>query len=329
MFLQEVKKMTQILKWIIFPAAICAMTGLFSPEAEAGKKIGVLLWTDSQNYADSLKGIIYQLKKEDFKEPQTKFIIESAEGNKAKAFELAQKFSTTKLDMVIVIGTSAAIAVTKEINDVPIVFSTVFDPIEAGIIKDLKSSGNNVTGASNKISMSLMFKVLKKIQPVKKLGALYQPNEKNSVSHLKDLQNAQNDAHVKVVPIPITAKEDIPRLLPEALKTTDAVYICGSSIIGSSIPTVADMAIKAKKITVTHIVERVEKGILLGIVADSYSVGLLAGGKAVKALKGIKPSSIPVGMLKKPEVYLNMKTVKAGQFRIPEEFMETVTKTIE
>jgi putative ABC transport system substrate-binding protein len=325
--------MIQMLKWIlkgiVFGAMIFAVAGLSSSEARAEKKIGVLLWTDAQNYTDSLKGIMYQLKKEGFVEPKTTFIKENAEGDKVKASALAQKFAAAKLDMVIVIGTSAAIAAAKEIKDVPIVFSTVFDPVEAQIIKDLKSSGNNVTGASNKISMSIMMKVLKELQPVKKLGALYQPNEKNSVSHLKDLLEAQNNAQIKVVPIPITAKEDLIRLLPDALDTTDAIYICGSTIIGEMIPTVAEMAIKAKKITVTHLVERVEKGMLLGVVADSYAVGLLAGEKAVKVLKGAKPSSVPIGMLKKPELYLNMKTAKAGQFQIPPAFIKKVTKTIE
>ena len=302
---------------------------LFSVNANAEKKIGVLLWTDSQNYTDSLKGMMYQLKKEGFKEPQVKFIIENAEGNKVKASAFAQKFAAAKLDMVIVIGTSAAIAVTKEISDVPIVFSTVFDPVEAGIIKDLKSSGNNVTGASNKISMPLIIKTLKELAPVKKIGALYQPNEKNSVSHLSDILETQNKMQIKVMPIPINTKEDIIQLLPHAMETADAIYISGSSIIGEMIPTISEMAVKAKKITVTHLIERVEKGMLLGVVADSYAVGLLAGEKAVKVLNGAKPSSIPVGMLKKPEVYLNMKTAKAGQFHIPPAFMKKVTKTIE
>lgn len=318
-----------ILKGLILGVMVFALAGLSSSEARADKKIGVLLWTDAKNYTDSLKGIMYQLKKEGFVEPKTTFIKENAEGDKVKAAALAQKFAAAKLDMIIVIGTSAAIAAAKEIKDVPIIFSTVFDPVEAQIVKDWKSSYNNVTGASNKISMSIMMKILKELQPVKKLGALYQPNEKNSVSHLKDLLEAQKGAQIKVVPIPITAKEDLPRLLPDALETTDAIYICGSSIIGDMIPTVADMAIKTKKITVTHLVERVEKGMLLGVVADSYAVGLLAGEKAVKVLKGAKPSDVPIGMLKKPELYLNMKTAKAGQFKIPPAFMKKVTKTVE
>jgi putative ABC transport system substrate-binding protein len=95
------------------------------------------------------------------------------------------------------------------------------------------------------------------------------------------------------------------------------------------LPSIVDTATNAKLITVTHLQERVEKGVLLGVCADSYNVGLLAGKMAEKVLRGAKPSAIPIGTLKQFDVILNMKTAKAGQFQMPPAFMKTVTKTIE
>jgi ABC-type uncharacterized transport system substrate-binding protein len=58
-------------------------------------------------------------------------------------------------------------------------------------------------------------------------------------------------------------------------------------------------------------------------------MGQLAGDKAVKILKGGKPSSIPIESAKKSNVILNMKTAKKGRFQIPPDLMKTVTRTIE
>ena len=90
-----------------------------------------------------------------------------------------------------------------------------------------------------------------------------------------------------------------------------------------------DMAIKAKVVTITHLEDLVEKGVLLGVCPSTYLMGRLAGQKAVKILKGVKPSSIPIETLKQFDVMINLKTAKAGGFQTPPDFMKTVKKTVE
>jgi len=319
--------------WVVKKSIATAMVffifTLFSAEAWAKTKIGALLFTKENHYSESLNGIMDQLKKEGYGESKADFIVENAEGNKAKAVELAKQFASSGLDLVIVLGTSAALAAIKEIKNVPIVFSMIYDPVEAQIVRDWKSSGNNTTGSSNKTPMSNLVHTLKRFAPVKRLAVLYQPDEKNSVIQLKDLQEAQNNSQIRVVPVPITKKEDVTQILPNVMGSEGALYIAGSSILGEMLSKIVDMTTKAKMITVTNQKERVEKGVLLGFCPNSYTVGLLAGEKAAKVLKGAKPSSIPIEMLKKFDVLVNMRTAKAGQFQIPPDFMKTVTKAIE
>lgn len=89
------------------------------------------------------------------------------------------------------------------------------------------------------------------------------------------------------------------------------------------------MATKAKIPTITHLEDLVEKGVLMGVCADSYDMGQDAGAKAVEILKGAKPSSLPIDFPKKFNVILNIKTAQKGQLQIPVEFMKTITKKIE
>lgn len=319
----------RIIKKLFIIAAVFWAAALFSVEARAEKKIGVLIFSEETFYVDSKNGIMEQLGKAGFREPAVKFTIESAGGNKAKASELAQKFAEAKMDLIIAIGTSAAIAVAKEIKDVPIVFSTVYDPVGAGIAKDWKSSGNNTTGSSSQVPMSRLVNALKEFVPVKRLAVLYTPGEKNSELQLKDIKGIQDNSQIKVIPVPLTKEEDIANILPEVSRTSDAIYITGSSIVITRVPIIVDIANKAKVVTITHLDDLVEKGALLGVCTNSYLVGRLAGEKAVKILKGAKPSSIPIESGKKLDVILNMKTAKAIQIKVPPEFMKKVTKTIE
>ena len=104
---------------------------------------------------------------------------------------MVTKFANAKPDMIVSLGTIPTIAVTKEIKDVPVVFGMVYDPVEAGIAKSWKSSGNNTTGASPLIPMSTLVSTLKEVRPVKTLAVLYTADEKQSRIQLLELQKIQ------------------------------------------------------------------------------------------------------------------------------------------
>jgi putative ABC transport system substrate-binding protein len=321
--------MRKLIRLVGVGAAVFVLVGMLAAEARAEKKVGVLIWTKENHYTQALSGIMEQLNKEGFGEPKTTFIIENAEGNKAKAIELAKKFAAAKVDMVIALGTFAAEAAVKEIKDAPVIFSMVYDPVDAKIVQDWKTSGNNSTGSSSKYPMSEVLKSLKELAPVKKLGVLYTPGEKSTEAQLKELLAVQSEFQIKVLPIPITAKEEVASVVSEATRAVDAFFLASGGLVGEMVPLIVDIATKAKTITVSSLEVRVEKGVLLGVCANSHQVGVLAGERAAKVLKGAKPSSLPIGMVKKPDVIVNMKTVRAGQFPIPAAFKSTVTKIIE
>lgn len=319
------RSIEKVIFWIVVFLAV----SLFSIEAKAEKRIGVLLFSDEARYMEATKGFTDRLKEAGFVEPQTKIILEEAHANKAKAAELVQKFAALKMDLIFTAGTHATLAVAQEIKDVPIVFSEVYDPVEAGIAKSWKSSGNNTTGTSTKVPMSKVIDALKQFTPVNKMAVLYAPGEKNSEAQLKNIQEIQTGYGIKVVPVPFTRTEEFTQLLPIVMRLADVLYITGSNLVNSQISTIVDMATKAKVVTITHLEDLVEKGVLLGVCSDSYTIGRLAGEKALKIFKGAKPSSIPIESPKQYDVMINMKTAKAGGFQIPHSFMKTVKRTIE
>ncbi len=314
---------------IVVVAAVSVITALFSGEAMAEKKIGILLFNDQPRYVQNKEGVIDQLKQQGFGEPVVKFTVENAAGNKAKAAEIARKFAAAKMDMVIPIGTSAAVAAANVIKDIPIVFVMVWDPVASKIAQDWKSSGNNTTGSSSRTSASKLLAALKQLASVKKVAVLYTPGERNSEVQLKEFQAEQGNFNVKIVPVPLTNKDMVAPILPDVVREVEVICLTGSSVVGDTLPTIVDIATKAKVMTASQSEDLVERGSLLGITVDPHAVGRLAGEKAAKVLNGAKPASIPIEPLKKQDLIINMKTVKAGQFQIPPAFMKSVSKVIE
>jgi putative ABC transport system substrate-binding protein len=299
-------------------------------QAKGEKRIGVLWFGKEARYADLNRGAVEQLAKEGFREPGVKFFVENAGGSKAKAAELARKFAALKLDLIFAFGTSAALAVAAEIKDVPVVCGT-YDPVESGLALDWKSSGNNTTGVSPKFPISKLVGNLKEFAPVHKIGVLYTPHEKNSEAVLRELVALQDAFSIRIIPVPLTREGELTELLPEVLRVADAIYLTGTGIVGKNAAKIVDMATKARVVTLTHLDDLAEEGVLLSMAVNVYRMGRLAGKKGAKILRGAKPSEIPYETLplKQLELILNMKTAKKGGFRIAPSFMKKVTKTID
>jgi putative ABC transport system substrate-binding protein len=318
-----------MMKALLIMAVVVLMAGLGFGKAFAETKVGIFLWSDEKRYTETRDGMLAALKKEGFMEPKVKFVQENAGGNKAKAAEIAKKFNGNGYSLILVLGTSAAVALAKEVRDVPIVFGRVYDPVEAKLALGWKSSGNNTTGTCTKQPMSIPLARLKQLAPVKRLAVLYTSGEKNSEIVLKELQAEQAASGIKIIPVPIASKDDAVRLLDDVVRSVDAIYLTAGSSIDKAFSIIVETATKAKVITVTNVEERVEKGVLFGVYCEATAEGKLAGEKAVKVLKGAKPSSIPIETLKQPDIIVNMKTAKAAGVQVPPSLLKSATRVIE
>jgi putative ABC transport system substrate-binding protein len=312
--------------------SLLLISGLFllqSREAAAATRIGVLLYSEEARYYSSFEGIKKELAKAGFKEPKITFVVGDAGGSKAKATELVNRFNHEGLSLLITLGTNATIIAAREIRNVPIVFCMVYDPVAAGIAKAWKSSGTNATGVSPRIAMSELVKRLNEVRPAKKIAVLYTPGQENSEVQLKELQAEQQKMGFQVIPVIISHQEDIQQILPEVLPIVDSLYFSGSSIVGANIPEIVNLAAKAKVVTFSHLEDLVENGVMLGVAADPYQLGLITGRKAVAVLKGANPSSIPIEFMKNPQVYLNRKTAKATGIKLPDALIRKAKKVFE
>lgn len=307
---------------------LAAMMLTARTEAGTVKEVNVLMFSEEARYHEALRGVKEQLARKGFPEGSVRYVVCNAEGDKGKAAAFVRRFAAEKPDLIVTIGTSATIAVSREIKDVPIIFAMVYNPVEANVVQSWEHPGGYATGASPWVPMDKLVGTLQKFAAVKRIAVLYTPAEKNSESQLKELQRLQSRTKIKVIPVPLSTGDDIPVLLPQVVRSVDAVYLSGSSVVGHNLPAIVAYATKAKVVTVSHLEDMVEKGALLGLIADPHTVGKLAGDKAARVLKGAPPASIPVEHLKTFDVILNRQTAEAGGFQLPQPFLKLVTRTI-
>jgi len=76
------------------------------------------------------------------------FVDRFAENRIERLSEVAAELVRLKVDIIVVIGTQAAIAVRRATSTIPIVMAPGSDPMEVGLVDSLARPGGNVTGLS-------------------------------------------------------------------------------------------------------------------------------------------------------------------------------------
>lgn len=288
----------------------------------ATKKIAILMYSDELRYLQSKDIFLETLFQSGFSKDKLSVSVESAKTLKANAATVVERLKKERPDLIFTLGTTATQAVVTEIKDIPVVFSSVYDPVAAGIAKKMENSENNTTGNTSKVPMKQLIKELRSFSKLQKIAVLYTPSEKNSESQVRELQSMAEDLQYKIIPVPISQEEDVDHLMPDIINNADSIFLSGSNVVGAQINKILEYAEKKQIVTFSHLWDLVEKGALIGYCANHLEGGRLAAEYATQVLKGARPSSLPILSPKNPKILINLKTAHRGNYTIPESFMQ-------
>ncbi len=242
-----------------------------------------------------------------------------AKQNIAKLQEAIKQIERENYRLIYVFGTTATQQVMKKIKKTPIVFNIVQRPIEAGIVKDWDSSGNNVTGASNYVSMESAFKTLGMLMHIHKLGFLYYVSDPATGYQKADILLQRRNFGFSVVDLPITGRETISHTLKQLLaEKPEAVMIPADSFVKANGDFIFAALNKHRVPSIVIIPEMVkENGALLALGPDYYILGQLAAENAIEILRGKKPSELPIRRVNQLNLVINQRTADRLGITIP------------
>ncbi len=218
------KNLTQTLTFILLSFFIS-----FSSTLAAPVKISILQTIEHPALNATREGFVKELNRLGYEESTNLTLdYQSAQGNTALAAQIAQKFASNQADVIVAIGTTAAQAAmnaTKD-NKIPVIFSSVTDPLTAKLVENLKVPEGHVTGVSNFVSVEPQFKLFKKLRPnLKTLGVIYNPGEANSVSLIKTMEKAAKEFNLKIETATAAKTSDVLAASRSLCGKVDAIFI--------------------------------------------------------------------------------------------------------
>ncbi len=226
------------------------------------------------------------------------------------------------------VGPYDATDAARYVTDIPVVFTFVAAPIDAKIVANLERSNRNVTGTVHIAPIPVQVNTILAYRPIKRLGVLYNPQERNSILTLEGLrvETAQRGLELLEEPVPLDGQgEPMPSALPLLMnrlvqRGAEMLYIGPDTFIAfRNRKFVAEEALRLHLPTfsATELIVRTDKA-MLALASSAYGIGRFTAFKAAQILMdGVKPGDIPVETLKRFSVIINMPTVRALEYYPP------------
>ncbi|MBQ8013027.1 MAG: ABC transporter substrate-binding protein [Treponema sp.] len=305
-------------------------TAVTSNIGEKTYKIGIAKIVQHVALDSVEQGVIDVLKENGI---NATYDLQNANGDPNTASQIALKYKDERVDVAVGIATPVALAMANTIDDIPIVFGTVTDPLGAGLVTSLDHGEGNVTGMSDAIPTEQHIALFKELAGIKTLGYIYTSNEANSVSSLELVKKGCEQAGLELVTQAITNSSEVKQAAEAIIKRVDGLYLTTDNTVFSALSAVKQVFGEAKKpIFSGDVTGAQDGGCLIASGFNYYKAGRATGEIILKILNGEKPSSIPVRFMTDPsdsDLLFDLDAAKNCGITIPASYIEKANMIFE
>jgi len=247
---------------------------------------------------------------------------------------LAADLVRRKVDVIVTLnGTTTALAAKNATSTIPIIFTSVSDPIEVGLVANLARPGGNATGFSN-IAAGLgpkQMELISELVPhVNVIAALVNPNNPAAELLIRGAQLAAGAAGLKLAVLKASTEEEIDAAFASLVRLrAGALVVDADGFFANRREQIVALASRHAVPAVYPRRQFVATGGLISYGAVATAVPQQAGIYTGRILKGTKPADLPVQQPTNFELVVNLKTAKALGLEIPPIVLARADEVIE
>jgi putative tryptophan/tyrosine transport system substrate-binding protein len=251
--------------------------------------------------------------------------------------ELMRKNATELIalapDIILAHSSTALTPLLQATRTIPIVFTTVADPVGAGYVDSLARPGGNVTGFSN-FEYTIggkWLELLKEIAPrVTRVAVFRESAIAAGPGQFGAIQAAAPAIGVEVLPIDVRNADEIERAVtPFAQSSNNGLIVTASPGSALHRDLIITLAARHKLPAVYPYRYVVAAGGLLSYGPDFADQFRRAASYIDRILKGEKPADLPVQAPTKYELVINLKTARALGLEVPPTLLARADEVIE
>lgn len=252
---------------------------------------------------------------------------ENANGEISTATSIAQLFKDEKVDIAVGIATPTAQALANTLTDTFQVYSSVTDPVAAGL-----TGSSNICGVSDMVPVEAHLALIEELTGAKNIGMVYTSSEANGIVLMEAMTKACEAKGVTLIPVAVSNSAEVKVAASSIIDRVDAMYVATDNTVISAISALGDVC-QANSIPLfsADTTSSFDSEVLLAGGFDYYKSGLLTGKLVEQVINGESPESIGINYLDTAslELYINLDVAKKLGISIPEEIQQSAVYLIE
>jgi putative ABC transport system substrate-binding protein len=230
-------------------------------------------------------------------------------------------------------GHVSALAVHEATREIPIVFTTVTDPVKDGLVASLNKPGGNATGTAGLTSEldPKRLEILRELKPIAGvIGVLINPNRPGLETQVAELEDAAAKLAVKLQFRRAANEREIDVAFASfAEQKVDGLIVTADPLFNNRRSQVVALAASAAIPTIYQWRQFVSVGGLISYGPSITEAYRHAGENAARILKGDKPTNIPVVQPTRFEMSINRWTARQLKLDLPPSLISRADEVIE
>jgi putative ABC transport system substrate-binding protein len=246
----------------------------------------------------------------------------------------AAELLSPRPDLIVAASGPNVVAVLQQMRgDIPIVFTSVSDPVGLGLVGSLAHPGGNVTGFTlfdGSVAGKLL-EALKEFAPTLARAALIVGADNLAASgHFRALEAAATPLGVKALATPVRSAADIEQVIESFVREPNGALVVPPDTVARAHRELI-FALAARHRLPAAFSDRtyVEGGGLMSYGPDLVDNYRRAAGYVDRILRGERAGDLPVPLPTKFDFAINLKTAKALGSSVPEALLLRADEVIE
>jgi putative tryptophan/tyrosine transport system substrate-binding protein len=249
---------------------------------------------------------------------------QNANGDQTTVQTIAANLAGDNADLIFANATPSALAALNATKDIPIVFTSVTDPVAAQLVQSMENPGGNVTGTADMHPEAIpnTVKFIHENYPDATIGTVYSAGEPNSVVQVEIMREAAKELGMNApVESTVATSAEVKQATESLVGKADVIFIVTDNTVVSALESVVQVANEKDIPLFVGELDSVNRG---GFAAYGFSyedIGYEAGIMAAQILKGEKqPSELSAQYPQNLKLVINKKAAEEMNIELKDEW---------
>lgn len=241
---------------------------------------------------------------------------QSAQGDQNNLKPISDGFVADNVDLIFANSTPAALSAleaTKDATDIPVLFTSVTDAVESGIVEAMDKPGENITGVVDLHPDAIQetVKFIDTYFPDASVGLIYNAGESNSVTQIEAVKAAGEGTSLTFEERTVGNSSEVQQAAQSLVSEVDLFYIVTDNMVVSALESVVAVANEQDIPLVVGEPDSLAKGGFVTFGIDYFTIGKRTGEMAVEILKdGKSTKDIPVEYPPEIQLFINKEAAE-------------------